>query len=324
MATRGRSRRTPSLLLFLTLVVFSLVGTSLAAGIAIYWGKNAIEGTLTNACATNRYAYINIAFLYIFGNSQTPQINLSDHCNPSSDDCTAVSDGIRYCQNRGIKVMLSIISGGKNYSLSSPSDAKNIADFLWNNFLGGNSSSRPLGDAVLDGIDFNIEDGSTLYWDDLARYLSAYRKQGKKKVYLTAAPQCPYPDRYLGRSINTGLFDYVWIQYYDNPSCDYSSGNVNNLLSSWMQWTSSIPATKIFLGLPSSIGVSSFVPANVLISQILPVVKTSPKYGGVMLWSKYSDDQSGYSSSIKSSVEDVNCVVLSIRLTLPSQLPLES
>jgi chitinase len=38
-----------------------------------------------------------------------------------------------------------------------------------------------------------MEGGTYLHWDDLARFLSAYSKQGKK-VHLTAAPQCPYPD----------------------------------------------------------------------------------------------------------------------------------
>ncbi|KAI8572744.1 hypothetical protein RHMOL_Rhmol01G0223700 [Rhododendron molle] len=61
----------------------------------------------------------------------------------------------------------------------------------------GQSSSRPLGAAVLDGIDFDIEGGTTQHWDDLARYLSGYSNQGKK-VYLTAAPQCAFPDAWIG------------------------------------------------------------------------------------------------------------------------------
>ncbi|KAJ9139810.1 hypothetical protein P3X46_030508 [Hevea brasiliensis] len=199
--------------------------------------------------------------------------------------------------------MLSLGGGIGSYTLASQADAKNVADYLWNNFLGGKSSSRPLGDAVLDGIDFDIEHGSTLYWDDLARYLSAYSKQGKK-VYLTAAPQCPFPDRYLGTALNTGLFDYVWVQFYNNPPCQYSSGNINNIINSWNRWTTSINAGKIFLGLPAApeAAGSGYVPPDVLISQILPEIKKSPEYGGVMLWSKFYDDKNGYSSSILESV----------------------
>ncbi|PON96920.1 Endo-beta-N-acetylglucosaminidase [Trema orientale] len=300
----ARASQGTTALLFFLLQTSALIQFSHAGGIAIYWGQNGNEGTLTETCATGRYSYVNIAFLNKFGNGQTPEINLAGHCNPAANTCTVVSNGIRSCQSRGIKVMLSIGGGVGSYSLASPSDAKNVADYLWNNFLGGKSTSRPLGDAVLDGIDFDIELGSNKYWGDLARNLKAYSKAGKR-VYLTAAPQCPFPDSFLGSALNTGLFDYVWVQFYNNPSCQYSSSaGVNNLLSSWNRWTTSIKAGRIFLGLPAAPAAagSGYIPPNVLTSQILPVIQKSPKYGGVMLWSKYFDDQTGYSSTIIQSV----------------------
>lgn len=200
--------------------------------------------------------------------------------------------------------MLSIGGGVGNYSIASRKDAKRVARYLWSNFLGGHSSSRPLGDAVLDGIDFDIELGSTQHWEDLARYLLGYSKRGRRKVYLTAAPQCPFPDRFLGTALNTGLFDYVWVQFYNNAPCQYSSGNATNLINSWNRWITSVKARKIFLGLPAAPDAagSGYIPPDVLTSEILPVIKRSPKYGGVMLWSKFYDDESGYSSSIKPSV----------------------
>ncbi|GLU21196.1 hypothetical protein SLE2022_373500 [Rubroshorea leprosula] len=293
----------PQAVTMLLTLSLALIGTSHGGGIAIYWGQNGNEGTLTQTCATGRYSYVNIAFLIKFGNGQNPELNLAGHCSPSSGGCRAVSNGIRSCQSRGIKVMLSIGGGVGSYSLSSKADAKNVADYLWNNYLGGQSSSRPLGDAVLDGIDFDIELGSTGFYDDLARYLSAYSSRGRK-VYLTAAPQCPFPDSFLGTALNTGLFDYVWVQFYNNPPCQYSSGNINKIVRSWNQWTSSINAGKIFLGLPAApeAAGSGYIPANVLTSQIIPVIKNSAKYGGVMLWSKYYDDKNGYSASIVKNV----------------------
>ncbi|KAF8413268.1 hypothetical protein HHK36_001244 [Tetracentron sinense] len=289
-----------SALLLLSLLVLGLVESLHAGEIAIYWGQNGNEGTLNETCDTGNYAYVNLAFLYKFGNGQTPEINLAGHCNPSSNGCTIISNQINYCQSKGIKVMLSLGGGIGSYSLASPSDAQNVATYLWNNFLGGTSSSRPLGDAVLDGIDFDIE-SSTQYWEDLAKYLYNYSEQGKK-VYLTAAPQCPFPDAYLGTALNTGLFDYVWVQFYNNPPCQYTSGNTENLINSWNLWTTSVNAIKFFLGLPASSQAagSGFIPADVLTSQILPAIKSSAKYGGVMLWSKYYDD--GYSSTIIDSV----------------------
>ncbi|KAL3524357.1 hypothetical protein ACH5RR_017191 [Cinchona calisaya] len=164
---------------------------------------------------------------------------------------------------------------------------------------GGQSNSRPLGNAVLDGIDFNIETGSGLYWDDLARALAGFSSQ--RKVYLSAAPQCPFPDAHLNTAISTGLFDYVWIQFYNNPPCQYTN-NANNLIASWNQWTS-VQSNQIFLGLPAAPEAApsgGFIPSDVLISQVLPSIKSSSKYAGVMLWNKYYDR--GYSSAIKGSI----------------------
>ncbi|XWS32108.1 hypothetical protein CRYUN_Cryun23aG0132600 [Craigia yunnanensis] len=280
-----------------------LATSSNAGGISIYWGQNGNEGTLAETCATGKYEYVNIAFLATFGNGQTPMINLAGHCDPYSNGCTGLSTDIKSCQAKGVKVILSLGGGAGSYSLASSEDARQVATYLWNNFLGGKSSSRPLGPAVLDGIDFDIEGGTDEHWDDLAKYLSGYSKKGKK-VYLTAAPQCPFPDAWVGNALKTGLFDYVWVQFYNNPPCQYTSGDIGNLEDAWKQWTSDIPATKIFLGLPASpeAAGSGFISVNDLTSKVLPAIKHSSKYGGVMLWSKYYDDQSGYSSSIKSHV----------------------
>ncbi|PIM97840.1 Chitinase [Handroanthus impetiginosus] len=292
--------------LLLSLLLHSLLRPSAAdGGIAVYWGQNGNEGTLAETCATGRFSYINIAFLNKFGGGQTPELNLAGHCNPATNSCRVISDDIRSCQKRNIKVMLSIGGGIGNYSLSSKEDTQNFSLYLWNNFLGGRSGSatRPLGDAALDGIDLDIELGSSLYYDDLVKLLKSYNKIGRK-VYVTGAPQCPFPDRLMGVALNTSLFDYVWVQFYNNPPCQYTSGNTDNLRNSWIRWTSSVNARRIFLGLPAAprAAGSGYIPPELLTAEILPVIRRSKKYGGVMLWSKYWDDQSGYSSAIIKSV----------------------
>ncbi|KAJ1381407.1 Glycoside hydrolase family 18, catalytic domain [Sesbania bispinosa] len=173
-----------------------------------------------------------------------------------------------------------------------------FAEYLWNNFLGGKSSTRPLGDAVLDGIDFAIVTGSSQHWDELAKAISDHGKQ--KKIYLSAAPQCPIPDKWLSSAIQTGLFDYIWVQFYNNPPCQYN-GNADNLKSYWNKWTGTV-AGKVYLGLPAAPGAagSGYIPPDVLNSEVLPSIKNSPRYGGVMLWSKFYDQ--GYSSAIKAQV----------------------
>ncbi|CAK8573419.1 unnamed protein product [Lathyrus sativus] len=286
-------------ILLLSFSLISLFKYSHAAGIAVYWGQDGREGSLAEACNTNNYQFVNIAFLSTFGNRQTPQLNLAGHCTPSINDCTKFSSEIQTCQGKGIKVLLSLGGARGSYSLNTSDEATQLATYLWNNFLGGTSSSRPLGDAVLDGIDFDIEAGNGQHWDELAKALN--RSSAQKRVYLSAAPQCPYTDAHLDLAIKTGLFDYVWVQFYNNGQCQYSNGNIDNLVKAWNQWTTS-QAKQVFLGVPANNTASGFVPSDVLKSQILPAIKSSPKYGGVMIWNKFEDGKSGYSNAIKGSV----------------------
>ncbi|XP_009788793.1 acidic endochitinase-like [Nicotiana sylvestris] len=191
------------------------------------------------------------------------------------------------------------VKEGGGEGRSSGAGGGSVANYLWNNYLGGQSNTRPLGDAILDGIDFDIEGGTTQHWDELARALSQFSQQ--RKVYLTAAPQCSFPDTFLNGALSTSLFDYVWVQFYNNPPCQYSGGSADNLKSYWNQWNA-IQAGKFFLSLPAAQGAagSGFIPSDVLVSQVLPLINGSPKYGGVMLWSKFFDN--GYSSAIKANV----------------------
>ncbi|KAJ6941451.1 acidic endochitinase-like [Populus alba x Populus x berolinensis] len=65
------------------------------------------------------------------------------------------------------------------------------------------------------------------------------------------------------------------------------------------------PSSKKLPGLPAAPDAarSGFVPVADLTSKVLPAIKGSAKYGGVLLWSKHYDDQTGYSKlSIKSCV----------------------
>ncbi|XP_037418038.1 acidic endochitinase-like [Triticum dicoccoides] len=292
--------------LLAAIILFSSASRSHGGSIAIYWGQNGNEGTLAETCSTGNYAFVNIAFLCSFGPAQeTPQLNLAGHCDPYSNACTNLTADINLCQSKGVKVMLSIGGGARGYTLNSEQDAADLAKYIWDSFLGGSSAKRPLGAAVLDGVDFDIEGGNPDYYGALAAHLKAYGgKGGSKEVYLSAAPQCPFPDQWVGKALQTGLFDYVWVQFYNNPPCQYVQGDTANLMDSWKQWTSGVHAKYIFLGLPAARAAagSGFIPAGSLESQVLPALKGSSKYGGVMLWSKFYDDQDGYSSAIKNAV----------------------
>ena len=124
-----------------------------------------------------------------------------------------------------------------------------------------------------------MKGGTNQHWDDLAKYLSGYSKRGNK-VYLTAAPQCLFPDAWIGGALKTGLFDYVWVQFYTTILI------VSTLLGMLATLKMHGP-TKIFLGLPGAPDAagSGFIPVGDLISTVLPAINDSAKYGGVILWS---------------------------------------
>ncbi|CAI9261835.1 unnamed protein product [Lactuca saligna] len=224
-----------------------------------------------------------------------------DSAAGSTSTCSGVIPDIRACQSQGVKVFLSLDG---SYSVSQ--DAQQFSDYIWNTFLGGQSNSRPFGDVVFDGINFDIEagSGSDQFWADVATSLkvhSSSSSQLQKKLYLSAAVPCLFPaDAHLG----AGLFDYVWVRFYNNRQCEYGA-NAVALLAAWNRWTTQvINSTHIFLGLPAAPGAarSGYIPPDVLTSTVLPFIKTSPKYGGVMLWDTFYDQQTGYSAAIKNSV----------------------
>ncbi|KAF8695908.1 hypothetical protein HU200_036784 [Digitaria exilis] len=283
----------------LIILVAGMVGVASAGNIAVYWGQNGNEGTLADACNSGNYAYILIAFLSTFGNGQTPVLNLAGHCDPSSGGCTGLTSDIQACQSQGIKVLLSLGGSGGSYGLSSTDDANSVASYLWDSFLGGSGSSRPLGSAVLDGIDLDIENGDSAHYDDLANALKA-----NNNVLLTAAPQCPYPDASLGPALQTGLFDNVWIQFYNNPGCEYVNGDDSNLVSAWSTWTSSVQAGSFYLGLPASpeAAGSGYIQPGDLTGTVIPAINGIGSYGGIMLWSRYYDVLNNYSGQVKGGV----------------------
>lgn len=113
-------RSLPSLALLCLILVASISNTR-AGTITVYWGQNGNEGSLADTCSSGNYGIVNIGFLIVFGNNQTPQLNLAGHC---SNDCTGLSNDIRACQNQGIKVLLSLGGAGGSPFLTSAEDAR--------------------------------------------------------------------------------------------------------------------------------------------------------------------------------------------------------
>nr|XP_048326806.1 endochitinase Ziz m 1.0101-like [Ziziphus jujuba var. spinosa] len=286
----------------------TLVQISEAGSIVTYWGQytNKTEGTLEEAGESGLYSYINVAYLNQFGNSQDLVLNLSGHYNIG--DYTHLGEAIKACQRMVHKEK----GPYGNYSLASSWDAETVSGQLWSLYLDPNSSSSALGGgAAFDGIDFHIEHGSPLYYDELAKKFKEHGAgERNKTIYLFAAPWCPYPDEYLAKAINESVFDFVWVRFYGGSvACEYNAviGPGNRIIS-WNAWSLLLkkPA-KLFLGVTASPNISGYILPVVLKGDIFPEINKTSRFEGVMVWNRYYDLLTDYSSSI---VNDVNLMKL--------------
>ncbi|KAI4332008.1 hypothetical protein L6164_016951 [Bauhinia variegata] len=211
--------------------------------------------------------------------------------------CLELAPEIEFCQSQNIKVFLSIGGPNGDYSLCSPEDAKEVANFLWQLILSGQQVPDVPG-LALDGIVFDIEgDRDNLYYDVLVTELNAFRAQ--KQFYLTSAPKCHYPDIHLHAAINTGYFDFISIKFYNNPSCEFD-GSTGKLFNSWDIWTRYVPSNAIvFMGITANPGDNGYIPPEIL-PFVVEHIKQAPNYGGITLWNRYWDIQTipSYSAQI--------------------------
>ncbi|KAK4434323.1 Acidic endochitinase [Sesamum alatum] len=292
-AAHSQSTKTLLLWTLSLLIAFSpLMRSSEACGVSVYWGQNlAQDGSLRELCETGYYSYVNLAYLATFGCGQKLALNLTDHCDPASGGCRSLSTEIQACQNRGVKVLLSLGGNNTEYQeICTAEDAKKVADNAYNTFLKGSNPDGPLGDVSLDGVDLDIEyPGSMGHWDDLVRALASYRSP-QRKVYLSASASCSYPDTNLGKAITTGLLDYVAVRFYDdNLQCSCYAGTAR-ILETWNKWSSSLPeGNQLFYGWWPSSNAGSQCKPEVFTNEILPVISSSPDYGGVMLREAYEN-----------------------------------
>ncbi|CAM0141270.1 Chitinase 2 [Umbelopsis sp. WA50703] len=278
---------------------------------AIYWGQNSYgavnsadtanwQQPLSYYCQDDGIDVIPIAFLNkFFSVGNLPEINLANTCNnvdnstfPGTNlaDCSSLATDIEFCQSKGKIVTLSLGGAGGGVGFQSDSDATSFADELWNLFFGGSSSDRPFGAAVLDGIDLDIENGGSTGYVAFVNQLQTHFQAASKKYYVTAAPQCVYPDANLGSVINTVAVDAIYVQFYNNP-CGLQNFNVVSdwNFGIWDYWARNVspnPNVKVYIGAPASSTAAGtgYVSPSTLASILQTTQKDFPSFGGVMMW----------------------------------------
>ncbi|KAJ7939634.1 glycoside hydrolase superfamily [Mycena leptocephala] len=253
-----------------------------------HWGQNSYgsrgndtkwqQKDLGAYCEDTSVNVIPIAFLdTFFGPGGVPIINLANSCenatfpNTSLMDCSGLSPAITSCQNHGKIVTISL--GGDSAS------AKNFAKQIWDMFLGGQSEIRPFGSAVLDGVDLDIEAGFADWYAAFVKQIKTLSMGAGKRYYITGAPQCPFPDAYLGKALSKVLFD----MFYNNPCGlnhfdDQSSSGWNfDQWDAWARHQSVNPNVKVYIGAPASTTSAGTGYVNA-------AANSFPSFGGVMFW----------------------------------------
>ncbi|KAI8090004.1 glycoside hydrolase superfamily [Halteromyces radiatus] len=269
-------------------------------GLVHYWGQHSFvedqkrQQPLASYCDGVSEAVI-IAFISGFNmqGDGLPLLNLADSCDgPVFEgttllNCPNVGKDIQQCQAKGIKVLLSLGGASGVYGFSSDAQGDAFATTLWNVFGGGSSPTRPFGSAIVDGFDLDIEGGSSTGYTALVHRLrQLFATDMSKPYFITAAPQCPFPDVILGPVINSIAFDALHIQFYNNY-CSTTSGHFN--FDIWDQWaTTESPNTNIslYLTVPGSptAATTGYVSLDVLAPIIKKVAATYSNFAGIGVW----------------------------------------
>ncbi|KAF9229579.1 glycoside hydrolase [Gyrodon lividus] len=294
-----------------------------------YWGQNSYGATHTDTayfqqpisyyCQDNAIDAIPVAFVdTFFGTGGMPVLNLANTCNPTDNvtflgtdlvNCSSLASDIEYCQSQGKIVTISLGGAGGSIGFTDDIQAQTFAQTIWDLFLGGSSTMRPFGSAVLDGVDLDIEGGvstgyavfvteiRSLASEASKQYPHLYPATLEAQAHLQGAPQCPFPDAYLGNAIDQVGFDAIYVQFY-NDVCGLQNYYVVSdwdfgVWDIWARQTSPNPNVKIYIGAPASSTAAGTGYMR----------ESFPSFGGVMLWGAsqaYANDR--YHLAIKEAL----------------------
>lgn len=167
---------------------------------------------------------------------------------------------------------------------------------MWETFgpkQDGSKALRPFGDVSLDGFDFDFE----AHVEHMAPFANELRslmnEDSSRQYFLTAAPQCPYPDQADKDILNGPVdIDAIWVQFYNNFcgvnnfNSDSSSSKYN--FEEWDNWAKTVsqnPNVKVLIGVPADTTAAStgYVPVDKL-AEVIQYSKKFESFGGVMMW----------------------------------------
>jgi chitinase len=277
--------------------------TSRQNNVAAYYGQtpDTKSGDLLQLCQSPNVDIVVLAFVTsFFTNGGLPSASFGPGCRgsttaqqlhaPGLQDCTDLAPEIVSCQQLGKPVLVSLGGYYSNVTFASDTEAIQLAQNLWNLFGAGtgmDASLRPFGSIVVDGFDLDNESKDPTSYTTFAQALrTLFHSDKTKKYYLSAAPQCPRPDASIPIPA-MALCDFVFVQFYNNPSCELSSAG---FADSFAAWSDDLYAannqTKLYIGVGASEAAGSgYVDGAGLGHQVsLARQLYTDNLGGVMLW----------------------------------------
>ncbi|RDW87300.1 glycoside hydrolase family 18 protein [Coleophoma crateriformis] len=330
--------------------------TSSSSNVAVYYGQNSYgagsgplaQQRLSAYCSNTNFNIIPLAFLLSITQPTINFANAGNNCTAIADStllsCPQLAADISTCQNvYGKTILLSV--GGATYTeggFSSAAAATAAANNIWAIFgpvKSGSTVARPFGTSVIDGFDFDFE--STVsnmvpFAKQLRSLMDAVTTAGGKRYYLTAAPQCPYPDA-ADKDMLAGAvyFDAIWVQFYNNYCGlqSYTPGTTvqNNFnFATWQNWAKTVslnPNVKVFLGVPaSSTAAGSGYLSAAALAPIIKYCKTFSSFGGVMMWDMSqafanSGFLSGVAAALGTSAASISTTAKAASTSKPSTTP---
>ena len=255
--------------------------------LVFYWGQGSAgdQQSLGYYCQQNVGDVFIISFLNEFSTG-IPTLNIVGYNEmfPGTQllHCPSIGDDIKACQSMGKMVFLSLGGASGTYGFS---DGSNFAQTLWDLFGGGSSETRPFGDAIVDGFDLDIENSIPTGYVALVNTLRTQyfsNVENKKQYYISAAPQCPYPDANVGDVLSQSEVDFAWIQFYYN----YCAIDQQFNWDTWLSFANNVSPNKnikLYVGLPgssSAAGTGYIADPQSNIQNI----SSNKQFGGIMIW----------------------------------------
>lgn len=156
--------------------------------------------------------------------------------------------------------------------------------------------------ALPDALADNEDKDQTGYNALVAALRSQYAQDTSKQYYLSGAPQCIRPDASIPLDAMRQM-DFVWVQFYNNPSCNHGSTGFADSVKAWSDDLAGTNA-KLYIGAIGDVSQGSgYLDANTLAQEVAQVKAMGlDNLGGYALWDASFAMENSFQQPIKAAL----------------------